>query len=399
MELFDRISRNYLGPQPYAEPRFSFLNRSARPEVDRVRSVLEDWFSHYSHGGQADIVGRFRSDDERQHYSAFFELFLHELLLQLDCSLVIHPIVNEGMPRHPEFLVTPRHGTSFYLEAITAHEMSDEAFAALARKRAVYDTLNRLDSPNFFLWMNLQGEPKTSPPGRQMADFLNKELKKLDPDRVAEQFQSGGLDALPKWPFELGGWKIEFSPIPKKADARGKPGVRPIGIQFSGFRLVRIKDAIKDAILDKADRYGRPDLPYVVAVNAIEGIESPGSTVDEEDICDALLGTSQWVFEIKDIGAGPGASKYKRVPDGAWTSKSGPINTQVSAVLMATPVLPWNVPQAPIRLYHNPWAALPYTSVLTCLPQVVKRGEEYVKVDGRLLGEIFSLPSVWPGGA
>jgi hypothetical protein len=83
MSVFDDIERNELGPRPYAQPDFNYLNASARPGVHAIRHAIEDWFLHYPNDDRGELRARLRSEDNYQHRSAFFELFLHELLFRL----------------------------------------------------------------------------------------------------------------------------------------------------------------------------------------------------------------------------------------------------------------------------------------------------------------------------
>jgi len=83
---------------------------------------------------------------------------------------------------------------------------------------------------------------------------------------------------------------------------------------------------------------------------------------------------------------------FSRARDGVWTSESGSRYSRVSAVLLVTLRSPWDMAQAPIRLYHNPWASKLYTSVLTRLPQVVLEGDFFVTRKGETLGAILGLP-------
>lgn len=274
------------------------------------------------------------------------------------------------------------------MEAILATDESAEDAAARARMNVVYDVLNRLDSPNFFIGMNLSGFPETPPPTKQIKSFLVKHLAQLNPDEIANLLKTGDLDDLPHWHYEYKGWKIDFFPIPKSPSMRGKGGVRPLGMQFHGVHFLDSRVAIRDAIVAKARRYGDLDLPYVIAVNAL------GEDVDRIDIMEALFGKEQ--FTVRLTQSGPSEPKMTRVPDGAWVSKSGPRYKRVSAILVAAPVLPWNVPRARICLYHNPWARRPYTSELTRLPQAVPQDNTMKWQDGESLSTIFGLPLWWP---
>ncbi len=154
--LFDVGDRTRHDPARYSEAHFVFLNRSAWPEASRVRDQLERWFGRYPTTAdnpareRRDLRGRFRSPTDVVHTSAFFELLLHELLVGLGCGVVVHPSV-PGSARRPDFRVTPPAGNPFYLEAVLATGESETAAAARARLNSVYDVLNALECPNFFI--------------------------------------------------------------------------------------------------------------------------------------------------------------------------------------------------------------------------------------------------------
>ena len=393
MKLFDEIERNNYTLAQYAEPQFAYLNRTGRVEFARIRRELEEWFARYPASGQAELRARFRSNIDSQHQAAFFELFLHEMLLRLGCQVTLHPTVS-NVARAPDFLVKSPDGKRFYIEATIATNESAEEAASRARMNAVYDVLNRVvDSPDFFLWIRIEGAPTTPPPARKIASFVSARLAELDPDQIAELYESGRNQEVPRWRFEHGGWKIEFEPIPKKPEARGKPGIRPIGALSTGVRWVDHRTPIGNAIIKKAGRYGNLDLPYVVAVNVLEFI-------DEIDIMEALFGKEQ--FTIVFSQSGPTKlvdTRMSRFPDGAWIGTGGPRYTRVSAVLLATRLSIYNIPRANLCLYHNPWAQMPYQSVLTRLPQAVPKDNHMQYIDGESTGVIFGLPISWPDEA
>lgn len=393
MTLFDNIPRDDEGPASYAEPQFNYLNRSARGDVAKVRKTLEDWFSRYSDEARTALLGNFRSPNDNQHRSAFFELFLHELLLSLGCRVEIHPEPNNTKKARPDFRIhSPTHN-HFYLEAVLATDESDEEAAARARLNTFYDAIDRMDSPNFFIGVDIEGEPKTPPPAKRIRGFLTQRLAGLDPDEIGRLIESDGFDALPRWRFRYPGCVVEFYPIPKSSKLRGKPGVRPIGMQAGKGGWIDSRTPIKDAIVRKGRRYGKLDLPYVIAVNAL------GEHVDKTDIEEALFGKEQYTYRSTPrgiIGPIPG-----RTPDGAWTSKSGPRYKRVSGALLAIQLYPWSVPRADIHLYHNPWATKPYKGELKRLPSAIANRQEnrMEQLGGESLGAIFGLPPLWPSNA
>ena len=352
---------------------------------------MEEWFAAYPDPEKAELRKRLRVDINAHHQAAFFELFLHELLMRLGYSVSLHPSVPGGVSKSPDFLVESSQADRFYLEATLATGESAQEIAAQARMNAVYDTLNRLvESPDFFLWMDIRGYPATPPPAKKLAAFIQANLSALSPDEMTALYKAGEMDALPKWHFDHEGWSIDFRPVPKGTNARGKRGVRPIGVQFHGFRWEDQRTPLRNAITDKAGRYGTLDLPFIVAVNVV-------GNVDQTDIMDALFGQEQiTVTFYNDDPEAPATYEPSRVPDGVWTSPSGPRYTRLSGILLISWLAPWNIPRAQVVLYQNPWAQKPYLSKLARLPHVVPEGGHMKFVDGESTSTIMGLDATWP---
>jgi len=388
-KLFDEINRDYTGPALYAEPRFDYLNRSARLECERIRNRLEQWFKYFPSEAQDELRARFRSKDDRQHLAAFFELYLHELFFKSGFNVEIHPTVSDRTT-HPDFKVLKDGKPLFYLEATLA-ALSDMDTSAKARENQVYDTLNRMDSPNFFIVVKINGAPTTNPQGAKIRKFLEEKLSNLDPDMIAKQFEQGGLGVLPHWDLEHDGWQITFFPIPKKPEARGKPGVRPIGLKMQGVRLLTPHVGIRKSIQDKATKYGKLDLPYIVAINVIDEFGA-----DDIDISNALFGEGQFTVIFRGNELIEQRSGQK--PNGAWYGPEGPRNRRVSAALVTVNLSPWNIAKITPSLWHNPWANYTLTSDIWLLPQLIpdfKKNQLY-KHGGKNSWQILGLNPDWP---
>ena len=175
------------------------------------------------------------------------------------------PLPNRS--RTPDFLATSKQSGKFYLEAALATFQSEDEAAAQSRLNQVYDVLNRrIESDNFFLMVNVEHGPDSQPPGRKIVRLLNAKLRELDPDQLREIYESEGLYALPTWNYENEGWYIKFRPIPKTSEARGKAGVRPLGMFESGFQSVDHRTPLRATIEEKASAYGDLEYPFVIAV-------------------------------------------------------------------------------------------------------------------------------------
>ncbi len=229
--VFDPGPRTDMDEALYAEPAFAYLDRSGTREAGKVREVIDSWFSHYPAEHRTDLRSRLRSRNDFDHHAAFFELCLHQLLLNLDYSVTVHPTVPSST-RHPDFLVFGRKG-SFYLEATLA-ALSRAEYAARARMHDVYDALDQIRSTDFMVGLELMGWPRTPPPARHIRTFLSNRLEQCEPDELASALEVHGFSGLPKWPYEHDGWRMTFFPIPKVPEQDEEDGsLRPLGMFFS----------------------------------------------------------------------------------------------------------------------------------------------------------------------
>lgn len=385
--LFPEVERNDTGPRPYSEPQYSYLNRSARPEASRVRECLEGWFSHYPEGERPAFIAAFQSPIDSQFIAAAYELYLHELLRRLGYDVEVHPENPTGKSDRPDFLAKHSEHLDLYLEAVLATDMSDTERGAEARKAVVYDALNKLGPTDFFIGMEMRGAPETPPPGKKLRKALAKWLSELDADAVSAEAEAKGHSAFPTRDFEHEGWHLTFSAIPKSKSNRGKAGVRPIGFQFLGAKMVSTWEAIRDSIVDKGSKYGELPAPFVVAVNVGK------FHVDKIDVIQALFGQEQFFVSPGQPSAEP---EMERAPNGAWTSAKGPRYRRISAVLISSDVHPWSMAARSARLHHNPWAIQQCVGSICCLPQCIPQGNEMKDIDGTQPREILGLPKGWP---
>ena len=381
--LFTQMERTDTEPRPYAKPRFSYLDRSARPEAERVRACFEEWFLRYPEDEQASFLSAFRSPKDSQFVSAAFELYLHELLLCLDYRVQVHPENPTGASGRPDFLATAPDNSRLYVEAALVTYTSAEEGSAKKRMDVVYDLLNKMGPTDFFLGMDMRGAPATPPPTRKLRNYLMRWLDGLNADEIEQRLQVSGTSDLPKYKFEHDGWEIEFEAIPKSKGNRGKQGVRPIGYLSDGVKMVSWREAIRDVVVAKGTKYGELPEALLIAVNLGH------FDIDKIDIMQALFGQEQFFF--------PGDEpEMMRAPNGVWTSPSGPRYRRVSAVLIVPDLHPWTVATRSVRIYHNPWANHHCKGPICSLPQCVPEGDKMKNRAGTHPREILCLPEGWP---
>jgi hypothetical protein len=258
--LFDEVDRTDVSPSSHQESSFEFLNRIPGGYWEHPRSLMQEWLNHIeSDSDDTDVCQRFRSRDDEQFRSAFLELYLHESLLRAGYAITIHPSV-DGTTNQPDFLVE-REDERMYIEAI-APGANPAAKAAAQRRAVLFDTVNRLDDPNFMLWLEELVEGANPPPAARLRADLRRWLTELDPDKPWD------VDSAPSHRWEHDGWSVSFKPIPTKREARGRrSNSRAIGVYgHTGVDWIDDAPAIRKALASKHHEYGDLDAPFIIAV-------------------------------------------------------------------------------------------------------------------------------------
>jgi hypothetical protein len=203
---------------------FHFLNRVCSDGWARVRENLEAWFEHYPAEQKENFRSRFVVATET--LSAFWELYLYELFRRQGFAVTLHPSVSDTSGR-PDFQLE-RATDTIYVEAMALHEPAEEQ--RLARQLApVHDAINQIDSPNFFLWIDWIRPGVATPPLGWLRKSLEEWLVTLDPDQGVSCGKPNAVEHCPHEAFSMGGWEISLFAVPKKPEARGKPGQRALG--------------------------------------------------------------------------------------------------------------------------------------------------------------------------
>jgi len=261
-------------------------------------------------------------------------------------------------------------------------------------KEVFVDTVNKLDHPDFGLRLEevgVRGWPDEPPSGSSVRSELGRWLNSLDYNRLRLAFEKKGLDAMPVKEFDLKGWGVRFTAIPRTGDQRGSDSRSIIKIRQSGLRCVDASTPIRKKVQDKATRYGDLDRSYVIAVNITDPM------LDEIDIMDALFGDEVLSYSVSKEG--DESVRMDRKSEGAWVYKGEEMNTRVSAVLIGADVKPWKVAVSPLVLFHNPWAQKGCKGPITQLREYVAGDGEMKKTSGLPPRNIFDLPASWPKAA
>lgn len=378
--IFTAFDRTDDTPASQGESTFDFLNRCARPSIELVRQELEKWFVHYPDAERDELLSRFH----KEFYSPFFELLLHELFCRLGATLAAHPQVGTENKR-PDFLVQFDDGRSLLLEATLSEENESDS-GKKNRLTQIYDAINAIDCPDFFLVISDITETSDKPlvPRRVIA-FLKCELGKRDYEAVFQHYENS--KELPLLEFKDEGCCVRFEVIPKRREACGRPGVRPIGMYPARFQWGGSQQRVVRSLFDKCNHYGKTGMPFVLAVNTF----GPWGN-DKQEQRAVLFGREQ-----ENVGAGTGELSTRSLGDGLWGTETNRKCTRISAVLFGV-ALPWNVPRIEFCLYENPWAAHPLPDDVWPLQHATwENGHVRYSPGQKSITEILELDPDWPG--
>lgn len=302
--------------------------------------------------------------------------------------MTCHPEL-EGTSRRPDFLAE-KDGRSIYVEARSASS-SDVAVGRAAHVNAVYKSLDKLDSPNFFLWIDVVKQGEDLLRARPLRGRLEAWLAGLDPDEhtlVAEKRR----EDLPGYVHKDAGWEIDFRAYPKSPEARGREDARPLGIFGGGeAHWVQDEEGIRGALTDKGSAYGLLGAPFVVAV------ASGSISLDDDDVLNALYGTE--VVEFRTYADGTEDTAMARKADGYWYQGDHHWDHRgVSAVLVVKNLHPAFVGKQQHTIWEHPDPNFAADGFPIWRRSIIEDGRVTFVDPERSQAEWFGLNDPWPVG-
>lgn len=386
IQIFSVNSIQNAAPKLGGETEFHFLDRSSRPEIDRVRAMVQQLAEEYPKAEISELVQRIRSGDDQNFHSSTFELLVYSILRRLGYSLLPHPPLDNGSNKRPDFLVTAPDGSQFYLEAVLA---SEENGSLAGKQRMIATTLDAISKSrhdSFRVGFTHSGLPTTQPPTKKLMSNIFNWLNALDPDAIwAKTSSKGGLSDEYLY-CEHEDWKIRFDAQAINPERRGKSRSM-LGITSRGLPIVDSSKPIRDAVTFKSSRYGVLDKPYLIAVN----FNTP--FLHQEDEKQALFG-SDFVTVSKDDSEHPQLKAGRRA-DGAWHESNG---TRVSGAWIFNDLNIYSLAERRSTVYFNPWAKKPLSESLKQFPHATVTNDLIRWKAGIGIQEIFDLPAGWPDG-
>jgi hypothetical protein len=357
MKLFDDIVRTSTKKKRFSEPDYTYLNESARPQQEHIRTLLEQWFADFARMNQTDpltqyqnklrnVCTEFRSEETRKHWGAFFEIYCHELLRTQGYRVEVEPTRGMTKGKPVDFLTYREESPLFYLEATISigDKAKDKSRVWLDN---LCDSLDNLESFNFRLELVVINIPHKSS------------------DEMLIQMKEQRLHSLLLSDFDEDEFKVKvyLRPVsPERRQTATNGILASIAYPAEWSYYSELKPLFTTLEDKRPSKYGDLDLPYIIAVDAV-------NTMSPENVSDTLINQRY----------------FKKYP-------------KVSAILLANELIPRAIPRNTPVLWHNPYATYPLDHSALSVSQRIwdTRTSQWSFIEGKTGAEIFHLDEKWP---
>jgi hypothetical protein len=353
--LFKDYIRFDAAPLKSKESSFDFLERSSWRRCGLVREMLNDWIIPML--SDAEFISQIKSNNNKQHYAALFELLFFTLFKRQGFDVTKHPEV----PRktRPDFQVKNEAGFSAYMEC-TLSGSSFETLDEENRKAAVEEIIREIEYYPYYINLDFLTISKKSISKKALLNFIDAVKDKSEGIENEELFHIRHY-------FENNDWELEVSLI-RKPDLSRKVS---LGYISGKAKTIEHTKSIFNALNDKKpSKYGLTGSTYIICIN------NKDMFFKDEDMNEVLFG-----YDGPKINLSYGSEK------GFFHCDGKPINTSVSAVLLFKGMDILTLSNTRISLWHNPFAKFPVPL------GTMSFDEYYYEKDGHYLTKNYTAKS------
>lgn len=335
------FTRTFPGPIDIRESIYDYFNRSARPEAERGREIMNGWYEAYPHDEKNRLRRCLCSGRRETFEGALFELYLHALLRACEFRVLVQPKAEQGLT--PDFRVEDDGGRPFWVEATIVRqpqrvESHDTQIYQLNKRASPHVTV-----PGFAVHLRsaTRGHENLRP--GHFAAFLDRWFGEAKSVGVLPPLTQAGeriyLDERSGWRLEL--VLLSFIDPSRKPDRVICSQMGPFGLRYG----CEGKERFRDAIREKVRHYRGLDLPLVVAVAFNDFHVQP----TDDEIAKALLG------DLKLGDAWPDAPDvYPRNDKGIWCRDSPEKHGSPVGVIYVPGCYPSGLAMPRVCLWDNP---------------------------------------------
>ena len=300
-----------------------------RPGIVALRERLLSWMKEVEEPCQTQWSNRLKSNDDHSFYPVVLELFLHHSFFSRGWQIAIEPQLVDTSKR-PDFLL----GLTDQRVIVEAKVLFDSPQIAVQDNRFRELSENLSKRLNLAVLIHPRRLPRYSLPSKSIADQIERRAR-------------GSVNT--KY-FTIKG-NHQGHPYELEVTILDSVGEIPSGVMASVSQWTTDTASLRlrEAIQEKAGKYGVLRMPFVVAVWP----SFPYYSQREHDI-EALLGDTVWELDWSTE-----EFSGRHSPNGVFTElKDGRHRwAHVSAVATCQPTDSESTP----TLYHNPHATFPLT--------------------------------------
>jgi hypothetical protein len=353
---------------------------------------METWYASYPTEHQNELRAKFRLNERREMISAFWELYLYEIHRRLGFQVTVHPEV-PGTTKRPDFKM--RSGEhAFYLEAaVAAH--SDKEVAQRLREALILDMINECHNADFSLSVDWTRIGRSTPKRAEVTEKVDAWLAALDWQAERDALAPYTWDdprplPVPTSTIEFRDWAVALTAYPRKSRDHD-PERRLIGSPPTRGGIVDDITPVLRTLRTKASRYGKPDLPYVIAVGLMLDF------AEFDDLEQALYGPETFVTTRPDGNRQP-QMMISREPSGLWQRGREHRGTRVSAVFSVQSPSMNSLAAAEPSVWINPWATKPlgYEYPFSTVRAAIVENQLRRTPAACAPYEVLGLPDDWP---
>lgn len=372
----------------HSESSFEFYERCPRPEIVRVRNLIEKFYQEFpACDRKASLLSQMRASDD-EFVSGYFELYLYALLTRTGCQVEPEPVADKSMP---DFLITLPSGQKYYVEAATIFGKSRTDRAIEAQLKVLYDYVDdNLISQKFFWGIEIVTQGHQPPSAKKIVAKLQDCANHLEYDDFLD-WDKSDYRYIRSRQFEFGvevasnGWTFFFSPFPKKESAFNTKS-RPLGLfpMEGGISLTR--QQLRELLSTKRRQHRDLEFSQIIAISAQQ------VDVDQDDLEGAVYGSEAFRIHY-DASYRPIASGLIRTKDGFWEGHDGAKNSNIPLILFVNHLSPSSVGRVTPRVFQSPFADLDSLGLIPRLQLFNITGKV---ADGDSPAILFQLPDTWP---
>jgi len=361
----EELKRRYGSVSSYTRPYVAYLALDGR--VPEERTEIEEWFASLPEGVKPEFLGRLRSQNDCQHFSAYNELVVRHLFQSMGYSVTMRPRIKEG---EPDLLV---EGKNLKIPVVVeVATVFDEPGWGKERTK-LHRIIAELEKIQHYFFVSISVRSNFIPENlnyRKLRQFVEKWLDGFNPQDIKEASETT---------YQEDGLSLVLTLLPKNTQSKSSI----IGAYSPPTRWVS-ETQLRSAIEKKIQKYKsikKQNAAFVVAVCLHQD-----ALVDEDEAIETLYGKQEWTVDVvkKQI------VDVKRDFSGLLTPKPGlggsVRNTRLSALLVVRSK--WQQPKDGLErrvhsafMLHNTNAKIPLSQeFLRGYPQLVKSHEDDEKV-------------------